>query len=126
MSPNKHEIHRRYQTNPPCTLAIWHETCPCIYGTAYLAKEDINKYHYLIPVCLLGLTVFKKCNSNNQFMMNEGNKCLPSSVATFPHTAGGQKSYRGGEIRSLKYFAPPPPGKNLQSAPLQVLVRQCR
>ena len=68
MSPNKHvnsmtilikRIH--------LALARWHDTFPCIYLTAKLGgaclEVDKDKYHHLIPVCLLGLTVFKKCNA---------------------------------------------------------------
>ena len=49
-------------------------------------EVDIDKYHDLILVCLLGLTVFEKMQCQNitdkQIMMNEGNKYLPSSVIT--------------------------------------------
>ena len=50
-------------------------------------EVDIDKYH-LIPVCLLifGITVFEKkmqcLNTDNQIMMNEGNKCFPPSLIT--------------------------------------------
>ena len=40
----------------------------------------IDKYHHLIPLCLLGLNVFEimQCqnNTDKQIMMNEGKKCL--------------------------------------------------
>ena len=83
-------------------------------------EVDIDKYHHLIPVFLLGLTVFEKIqcqnNKDEQIMMNEGKKCLPPSVITLPPHRGGQKLYKGGgkkNARTLKYFAPLPPGKNL-------------
>ena len=78
-------------------------------------EVDIDKYHHLIPVCLLGLTVFEKmqCQINRdiQIMMNKCNKCLPLSVITLPPHRGGQKSYRGRNkkicARSLQYLPLP-------------------
>ena len=85
-------------------------------------EVDIDKYHHLIPVCLLGLTVFEKMqcqnNTDNQIMMNEGNKCLPPSVITLPpHRGGGAKVLRGCNIfsahRAQVYILTPPLEKKL-------------
>ena len=57
-------------------------------------EVDIDEYHHLIPVCLLGLTVLEKMqcqnNTDNQIIVNESNKCFPPSVLTLPPHRGGQ------------------------------------
>ena len=64
-------------------------------------EVDIDKYHNLIPVCLLGLTVFEKMqwqnNTDNQVMMNEGNKCFSPLCYNFSPTQRGAKILLGGE-----------------------------
>ena len=81
-------------------------------------EVNIDKYHHLISVCLLGLTVFEKMqcqnNTDNQIIMNEGNKCLPPSLITLPPHfapkqifAGWSKKKKLRFARCFKYFAPP-------------------
>ena len=65
----------------------------------WILEVDIDKYHHLIPVCLLGLTVFEKIqcpnNTDKQIMMNEGDKCLPPFCYTFAPTQKGAKVLQG-------------------------------
>ena len=83
-------------------------------------EVDIDKYHHLIPVCLLGLAVFEKMqcqnNTNNQIMMNEDNKCLPPSVMNydFAPSEGGKKKLHASHAASNIL---PPPGKKIYSTP---------
>ena len=75
-------------------------------------EVDIDKYHLLIPVCLLGLTVLEKVqcqtNTDNQIMMNEGNKCLlPSVINLPPHRGEGAKFFCA--LRAEIDILPPPP-----------------
>ena len=69
-------IQRRYQTNPPCLGQLaWNLSMHLSHSLAI----DIDRYPHLIPVCLLGFTVFEKMQyqnkTDNQIIMNEGIKC---------------------------------------------------
>ena len=67
-------------------------------------EVDIDKYHNFIPVCLLGPTVFEEMqcqnNTDNQIMMNEGNKCLPPTLINLPpHRGVGAKKMLSASLR---------------------------
>ena len=75
----------------------------------------IDKYNHFIPVCLLGLNVSEKMqcqnNTDNQIMMNEGNKCLSHSLITLPpHRGreGGDFTGKGKKMRAALNIPPPP------------------
>ena len=73
-------------------------------------EVDIDKYHDLIPVFCLGLTVFGKIqcqnNTDKQIMMNEGNTCLPPSVITFPpHSSEGGKPFTWEGAKKISRFS---------------------
>ena len=63
----------------------------------------------------MGLTVFEKMecqnNTDNQIMMNEGNKCLSHSLITLPpHRGreGGDFTGKGKKMRAALNIPPPP------------------
>ena len=99
----------------------------------WIQEVNIDKYHNLNPECLLGLTVFEKMqcqnNTDNQIMINEGNKLLSPSFITWPpHRGGGGKNdteenFFARFARSL-IFCPPSLAKNYRSpqfCPIKIL-----
>ena len=72
-------------------------------------EVDIDKYHHLIPVCLLGLPVFEKCNTNNtdnQIMLNDIDKYSLLFCYNLAPTQRGAKRNFACFTLSWKYFVP--------------------